>query len=85
MTASLQEHAPISAAALKPRPHQRAALDALADAGERAQLRMACGTGKTLIGPWHALEIGARTVAVFTPSIALVAQTIAEWRRVIPS
>lgn len=85
MTASLQEHAPISAAALQPRPHQRAALDALADAGERAQLRMACGTGKTLIGPWHALEIGARTVAVFTPSIALVAQTIAEWRRVIPN
>lgn len=85
MTASLQDHAPISAAALQPRPHQRAALDALANAGERAQMRMACGTGKTLIGPWHALEIGARTVAVFTPSIALVAQTIAEWRRVIPS
>lgn len=84
MTASLQERALISTAALQPRPHQRAALDALADAGDRAQLRMACGTGKTLIGPWHALEIGARTVAVFTPSIALVAQTIAEWRRVIP-
>ncbi|MEN3225187.1 helicase-related protein [Mycolicibacterium porcinum] len=84
MTALLQGYSPISDAVPQPRPHQRAALDELADAGERAQLRMACGTGKTLIGPWHALEVGARTVAVFTPSIALVAQTIAEWRRVVP-
>ncbi len=84
MTAMLQDQVPVSGAVLQPRAHQRAALDGLADAEERAQLRMACGTGKTLIGPWHALEVGARTVAVFTPSIALVAQTIAEWRRVIP-
>ncbi|WP_102145680.1 DEAD/DEAH box helicase [Mycobacterium hubeiense] len=69
----------------RPRPHQLAALDALTsvfDAGaERAQLRMACGSGKTLIGPWLAQRLRARTVVVFTPSIALVAQTIEAWQR----
>ena len=69
---------------LSPRPHQQAAVDAaaavFAAGGPRAQLRMACGTGKTLIGPWLAQRLGARTVAVFTPSIALVAQTLGEWR-----
>jgi superfamily II DNA or RNA helicase len=68
----------------RPRPHQLRALDAVAAvfAGgcERAQLRMACGTGKTLIGPWLAQRLEARIVVVFTPSIALVAQTLDEWR-----
>ncbi|SIJ20742.1 putative helicase [Mycobacteroides abscessus subsp. abscessus] len=87
MTATLSAPpGPAVSGAVAPRSHQRAALDALAAiTGDRAQLRMACGTGKTLIGPWHALEVGARTVAVFTPSIALVPQTIAEWRRVFPN
>jgi superfamily II DNA or RNA helicase len=67
-----------------PRPHQVRALDAVAEVyaggAQRAQLRMACGTGKTLIGPWLAQRLEARVVVVFTPSIALVAQTLDEWR-----
>ncbi len=67
-----------------PRPHQMRALDAVAEVyaggAQRAQLRMACGTGKTLLGPWLAQRLNARVVVVFTPSIALVAQTLDEWR-----
>jgi superfamily II DNA or RNA helicase len=67
----------------RPRPHQRDALNALARAysgAGRAQLRMACGTGKTLVGIWHAERSNARVVAIFEPSIALVAQTLTAWQ-----
>lgn len=66
-----------------PREHQLAALDALTDAytdHSRAQIRMAWGTGKTLVGPWLAERLSIRTVAVFCPSIALVAQIIDQWK-----
>ncbi|MBF6333518.1 DEAD/DEAH box helicase [Nocardia transvalensis] len=69
----------------QPRPHQREALAALdteyRTGADRAQIRMAPGTGKTLIGPWLARRLSARTVVIFTSSIALVAQTITQWRR----
>ncbi len=68
---------------LTPEPHQREALEAiLADlaAGGRSQVVMACGTGKTLLGRWAAQGHDAQVVAVFCPSLALVAQTIREWR-----
>lgn len=69
---------------LSPRPHQEAAIAAvehLYRAGTpRVQLRMACGSGKTLTGIWLAQRINARTVAVFAPSIGLVGQTIDAWR-----
>ena len=71
------------AAALTPEPHQREAFDAVAAAlprGGRTQIVMACGTGKTLVGRWAAQGHAAQTVAVFCPSLALVAQTIREWR-----
>lgn len=67
-----------------PRPHQQEALQALSSAlrhGGRAQLLAACGTGKTLIGRWLATELGAHRTVVLVPSLALVAQTLAEWRR----
>lgn len=41
---------------------------------------MACGTGKTLIGRWHAQAIDAQHTLVLVPSLALVAQTLREWR-----
>lgn len=70
---------------IAPRPHQ---VEALADlmrgfaVRDRVQLVMACGTGKTLIGRWHAEASEARRVLVLVPSLALLAQTLAEWRRI---
>jgi predicted helicase len=48
--------------------------------GGRAQARMACGTGKTLVASRVAAEVasGGLTV-VLVPSIALVAQTLRAW------
>ncbi|MFH5211739.1 DEAD/DEAH box helicase [Antrihabitans spumae] len=70
--------------AVQPRTHQHEAITALCDVyasgARRAQLRMFCGTGKTLVGPWLAVALRARTIVVFEPSIALVAQTISQWR-----
>jgi superfamily II DNA or RNA helicase len=71
-------------AGLRPRPHQVAALAGIGRAlaaGDRAQLVSACGTGKTLVGRWHAQAAGSRVTVVFVPSLALVAQTLGEWRR----
>lgn len=70
--------------ALSARPHQEAAISAVADlyraGAPRVQLRMACGSGKTLTSIWLAQRINARTIAVFAPSIGLVGQTIDAWR-----
>lgn len=69
---------------IQPRPHQVTALTNLMTAfavHDRAQLIMACGTGKTLIGRWHAESSDARTVLVLVPSLALLSQTLREWRR----
>lgn len=67
----------------RPRPHQLSALVALEQTlsdGDRAQLIMACGSGKTLVGRWLAQRRAAATTLVVVPSLALVAQTLAEWR-----
>ncbi len=72
------------AAALQPRPDQAVALAAITRAlaaGDRTQLIWASGTGKTLTARWYAEKSGAQLVVVFLPSLALVAQTLAEWRR----
>lgn len=74
-----------SSTTVAPRPHQVAALADLIRAfavHDRAQLVMACGTGKTFVARWHAEASGASTVLVMLPSLALVAQTLTEWRRV---
>jgi len=67
----------------RPRPHQLEALAALEESlvdGDRAQLVMACGAGKTLVGRWLAQRREAAITLVVVPSLALVAQTLAEWR-----
>ncbi|MEV7014127.1 Helicase associated domain protein [Streptosporangium sp. NPDC051022] len=72
---------------LQPRPHQIAALDALDKAWtthDRAQLIMACGTGKTLTCRWQAIRTGSARTLVLLPSLLLVAQTLQEWRRIGP-
>ncbi len=69
---------------VQPRPHQVQALSDLVAAfamHDRVQLVMACGTGKTFVGRWHAEASEARTVVVLVPSLALLAQTLTEWRR----
>lgn len=74
---------PLAGSALIPETHQREALEAVAGAlkdGGRTQVVMACGTGKTLVGRWAAEHHQSVTAAVFCPSLALVAQTIREWR-----
>lgn len=74
-------------ATLLPRPHQIVALDALDKtfaASDRAQLVMACGTGKTLTCRWHAIRSGSLRTLVLLPSLLLIAQTLREWRRTGP-
>lgn len=67
------------------RDHQERAVDAavtaLADGG-RAQVVMACGTGKTLVGRHVAVRLGATRTVVLVPSLALLAQTLDVWQRV---
>lgn len=68
---------------LAPRPHQHAALAGIAKTfsiHDRARLLYACGTGKTLIGRWHAQAADAALTIVFIPSLALVAQTLGDWQ-----
>lgn len=68
----------------QPRPHQVAALTDLQialSAHDRTQLHMACGTGKTFVGRWHAQASDADLTLVLVPSLALVAQTLREWRQ----
>ncbi|MEU7802684.1 Helicase associated domain protein [Micromonospora arborensis] len=71
--------------AIHPRPQQVDALTALARAfavHDEAQLVMACGTGKTLVGRWQAQASEAQRTLVVLPSLNLLAQTLGEWRRV---
>lgn len=66
------------------RPHQqRAVADIAAAFGhrDRVSVTMACGSGKTAVGWWTAERLGARLTLVVVPSLALIAQTLAAWRR----
>ncbi|WP_430786957.1 Helicase associated domain protein [Actinoplanes sp. G11-F43] len=74
----------VALASLSPRPEQIDALTALHRTfalHDRAQLVMACGTGKTLVARWQAETMQAQRTLVFLPSLGLLAQTLAEWRR----
>jgi predicted helicase len=75
----------------KPLPFVRATPDpnyqmqALADIKEtlskhdRANVVMACGTGKTLVSLWAAEQETPKTVLVLVPSLSLLKQTLLEW------
>ncbi|MDB4852205.1 DEAD/DEAH box helicase family protein, partial [Alphaproteobacteria bacterium] len=68
----------------KPRIHQKAAI---ADAKKhfidkrqkRGKLIMPCGTGKSLTAYWIAQALGAKSIIVAVPSLALVRQSLADW------
>ena len=66
-----------------PRTHQLeaiAAIQAHLHTTNRVSVLMACGTGKTLVGRWLAEQRKAATTLVVVPSLALIAQTLADWR-----
>lgn len=65
------------------RPHQRRALRNLTEVYQRtsrAQVYWACGTGKTLLGRWLHDDLQSDITLVLVPSLALVAQSLAEWQ-----
>jgi predicted helicase len=66
----------------RPRPHQRRAIKDCVQGlavSDRGQLVMACGTGKTLVGPFLAEQMAAKRVLVLVPSLSLLGQTLREW------
>lgn len=66
-----------------PRSHQLeaiAAIQAHLHTTDRVSVLMACGTGKTLVGRWLAEQRRSATTLVVVPSLALIAQTLTEWR-----
>jgi superfamily II DNA or RNA helicase len=69
-----------------PRPHQRAAISAatrhfVTNNAARGRLIMPCGTGKSLAAFWIAQALGAKTVLVAVPSLALIRQSVTDWTR----
>jgi predicted helicase len=68
--------------ARKPFPHVREAVIATVkgfEGTDRGQLRMACGTGKTLAAMWVAERLESTRTLVLVPSLSLLAQTLREW------
>ena len=69
-----------------PKPHQRAAISAakahfIGDNAARGRLIMPCGSGKSLAAYWIAEALGAKTILVAVPSLALIRQGLADWTR----
>jgi predicted helicase len=69
-----------------PMPHQRAAISAakahfIRDGAARGRLIMPCGTGKSLTAYWIAEALGAKTILVAVPSLALIRQSVTDWTR----
>ena len=46
---------------------------------DKGKLIAACGSGKTLVALWVAENLNAKNVLVFTPSLALIKQTLEVW------
>jgi len=73
---------------LNPKPHQLEAVEAakkhyLIEQNALGKLIMACGTGKTLAAFWIAQAIGAQSIVLVVPSLALIKQNLAAWLREI--
>jgi superfamily II DNA or RNA helicase len=69
-----------------PKPHQRDAISAakrhfIGGKAARGRLIMPCGTGKSLAAFWIAQALGAKTVLVAVPSLALIRQSVTDWTR----
>ena len=69
-----------------PRPHQAKAIRAAVKefkTKDRAQVIMACGSGKTLVGFAVSQKLEASSIVVFVPSLALVKQTMVAYRKLL--
>ena len=69
-----------------PRSYQQEAITEahthfLHDKQSRGKLIMPCGTGKSLVGYWIAEKLGAKTILIAVPSLALIRQTLEVWTR----
>lgn len=68
----------------EPRKHQKAAIanakkHFINKKQKRGKLIMPCGTGKSLTAYWIAQALGANSIIVAVPSLALVRQSLADW------
>lgn len=66
----------------EPKPYQQHAIKDVVDGFikcEQGQLRMACGTGKTLVGLWVAEQLNSQRTLVLLPSLSLLANTLRTW------
>ena len=71
---------------LRPRSHQKRAIQNayqyfIEDQNTRGKLIMPCGTGKSLAAYWITERLGAKTVLVAVPSLALIQQSLKVWAR----
>jgi predicted helicase len=66
----------------EPRVHQLEAVENILlgfSTGDRGQLVMACGTGKTFVCLWVKERLKAKRTLVLLPSLGLLSQTLHEW------
>ena len=69
---------------MKPRPHQVEAVDdgvLYFKKNDRGKYISPCGSGKSLVGYWMAERLGAKTILITVPSLALIRQTLHVWLR----
>ena len=79
-------HKPGRLEPLKPRPHQTEPMKAahqhfVVKKAKRGKLIMPCGSGKSLTAYWIAGELGAHSIVIAVPSLALIRQTLNVWLR----
>ncbi len=70
----------------RPRPHQQRAIENakrhfIESMNVRGKLIMPCGAGKSLTAFWIAETLGAKTIVVAVPSLALIQQILPDWLR----
>ncbi|MEK9563993.1 MAG: DEAD/DEAH box helicase family protein, partial [Deltaproteobacteria bacterium] len=73
---------------LTPRPHQQQAVEDIKEyfslpLRTRGRVSMPCGSGKSLVGFWSALELKAESTVIVVPSLYLISQSIRVWSREI--
>ena len=70
-----------------PRPHQAVAIKSAVKhlkASSRGKLIHPTGVGKSLTALWIAEKIKSKTTLIVVPSIALIAQTLKDWKEELP-
>jgi len=70
----------------QPRDHQKSAIENsfnhfVTEGNQRGKLILPCGTGKSLLGYWVAMDCKAKSIIVAVPSINLIRQTLEVWLR----